>query len=337
VQTVLGFATTQTTIDFVRVEGFGADGANVTRDSLRTQNSETASEPYAQLLARVWFRMRRVARANDHQVRSVGVTWSHGAAHEASLLVEALTAAGLHNVVAVEAGKASEELDSARESAKGSSDPEPTPLVAVDEAATNGDHTPSSVDDLMEWLDTVIDESQPALALGAALASAHGAGPPHVSRMRRPWLRPPRAPSPTKAGMWAGALVLLVLLSVTAGVRPTSEAPSRPVQHPADITSGGPAVVPADPVHAVQAPLPKPPSAPAPAVAPDTAGGSPSLPAAVVPEPPAGAPSPVPLVPAPQLAPVPAPGDQLPPPIPGPAPGEQAPGSNCVLLCGIAI
>jgi hypothetical protein len=294
VHTVLGFATTQTAIDFVRIDGSGTASATLTRESLRAEpvGGDAAGDAYTRLVARIWFRMRRAGHADEYPVRSVGVTWTEGADHEASLLVEALTAAGLDNVVAVDVEAASKELTRLDES------PPVTPLAA--------------------------QEAQMALALGAALASAHSGGPleePAERRALRPRAR-------TKAGLLAAVLAVMLLLTLTStsALRHTSNEPSQPAQPPrVDTTLGGAVVVPASstPVPGVQAPLIVPPSAPA----PDNGGGPISPPAGVRSQPPASAPTPEPLGPAPP-----------PPPIPDSPPIEQAPSEpNCVLLCGITI
>jgi hypothetical protein len=309
VHTVLGFATTQTSVEFVRIEGSGADDASVTRESLRAapvgRDAAGAADDYAHLAARVWLRVRRFGRADEYPVRSVGVTCTQGADREAALLVDALTAAGLDGVVAIEAGEARRALASARTRA---SDP-----------------TERTGDGVVEWLPSVVardplasrfDESPLELALGAAVAATHRAPSPRASaassaRRQLPWRR-----IRTQAGLLACGLALLGALSLSSELGHPSRPPAahRPQ---VDTTQGGPVVVPASAAPVVQAPPPEPPAAPA----PEPAEVSP-----LVPE------EPEPLSPVPAVEPVPL------PPSPAPPPVEQAPPQpNCVLLCGVAL
>jgi hypothetical protein len=321
VDTVLGFATTQTAIEFVRIEGSGAHDASVTRESLRVApvGGDAAGDAYTHLAARVWLRMRRLGRADEHQVRAVGVTWIEGADREAALLVEALTAAGFDNVVAVEAGEARRELTLARTPAS-----EPVAPAA---------------DELVGWLHAVIardpvgaaPQAQSGLALGAAVAATHRARPSRASAARSAWRHPPWRRARTTAGLLVCGLALVVSLSLSSQLRHPS---GPPAHHPeVDPTPGGPVVVPASSAPVLQAPRPEQPSTPA----PDTVEVSLSPPA-VNPEPPARAPLPAPLSPGPQAPPLPPPGSQIVPAIPDPMPVEQAPPEpNCFLLCGVTL
>jgi hypothetical protein len=186
--TVLGFATTQTAIEFVRIDESGADDARVTRESMRAAPlvGDTAADAYAHLVARVWFRMRRFSRVDEHPVRSVGVTWVDGADHEASLLVEALTDAGLVDVVAIETGEARRALARAA------------------------------------------PQAQADLALGAAVAAADRARPPRTSAARSAWRHPPWRQTRTTAGLLACGLALLVSLSLSSELRHPSPHPDHP-------------------------------------------------------------------------------------------------------------
>jgi hypothetical protein len=321
VHTVLGFATTQTAIELVRIEGSGAHDASVTHESLRAApvGGDAAGDAYAHLAARVWLRMRRLGRADQHQVRAVGVTWIEGADREAALLVEALTAAGFDNVVAIEAGEARRELKRAR-------------TLASEPAA-------AAADGLVGWLHAVVardpvgaaPRAQLELALGAAVAAAHRAPPPRASAARSAWRHPPWRRTRTTAGLLACGLALVVSLSLSSQLRHPSGPPAHSPE--VDTTPGGPVVVPASSAPVLQAPRPEQPSAPA----PDTVEVSLSPPA-VNPEPPARAPLPAPMISAPQAPPIPPPGNQIAPPIPAPIPVEQAPPEpNCFLLCGVTL
>jgi hypothetical protein len=332
VHTVLGFATTQTAIEFVRIEGSGADDTSVTRESLLAApvGGDAAGDAYAHLAARVWLRMRRLGRADEHQVRSVGVTWTEGADREAALLVEALTAAGLDNVVAIEAGEARRELARARTPASEPVASAADGLVGWLHAVVARDPVASRFDESQSMTASAAPQAQLELALGAAIAAAHGARPPRESTARSAWRHPPWRRTRTTAGLLACGLTLLLSLSLSSELRHPS---GPPAHHPqVDTTLGGTVVVPASSAPVVQAPLPEPPSAPV----PDTAAVSLSPPAA--PEPPATAPLPEPLSPAPQVPLIPAPGNQIAPPTPVPTPVEQAPPEpNCFLLCGVAL
>ncbi len=100
--TVLGLSVTPTTVGWVLAEGHGADGTIVDHHELELHGDRgvravnTAEQVAAEVL-----RAREVATAGDHRLRVIGVTWSDEASAQAALLLEALTDAGLDNVVPV--------------------------------------------------------------------------------------------------------------------------------------------------------------------------------------------------------------------------------------------
>jgi hypothetical protein len=99
---VLGLSLTSTTVGWVLAEGHGADGTIVDHQELalhagRGVRVVGAAEQVADEVLRVHAR----AAASDHHLRVIGLTWSDDASAQAALLVEALTDAGLHNVVPV--------------------------------------------------------------------------------------------------------------------------------------------------------------------------------------------------------------------------------------------
>ncbi len=308
-RTALGFATTPTSIEFVRIDGFGTDDAHVSRDSFQAlpNPGDGGCDAYGQLAARVWFRMRGLARAAEHRGCPVGVTCSRGADREAALLIEALTDAGFADVVAVDVGDASREL---------SDHPVPWLSTVVDLGALDASGLGTSA----------APQDQVAFAAGAALVAGRGVGRTFVTTGH-----PSRARS--KIGVLAGGVALLALLSLNSGLRQTPDETPGTTQSPQlPATFGGWAVVPAPaaPVRRVPAPLPESPPAPEPAVEPEPDAVPPSPPAAVAPEPPASVAVPLPAVPAPA--------DQLPPTVPEPPISPPPPpGPTCVLLCGVAI
>ena len=305
-RTVLGFATTQTAIEYVRIEPSPGGGTSVTHHSVAALvGEETSRATYPQLAARVWFRTRRLARATDRPVRSVGVTWSPDADEEGAQLMRSLAAAGFDNIIAVDAAEAERHFESAHNDRRPNADGQLDPHGATSFSAPG---------------------HQAILALGAALASTHHAdqGPP--ARERTPGRSWAPAPSLPWALLVVSGLALLVLMSFGPGLRHAPATPSRHVQPaPMDTSWDGPVVVPALP------PAPSPPEyRPGPT--------PPASEQAVVPEAPASVTAPKPLTPPPAVSVPPEQGDQLPPPNPEPPPGEQAPANaNCTLLCGVTL
>jgi hypothetical protein len=197
------------------------------------------------------------------------------------------------------------------------------------------------------------EQTQSALALGAAHACAddteftdsetsQDSGERRLSNPLRWSLSHPRAV------LLAGALALVVLVSLGLGPPLVSNKPTGPAGDPqVPNTLGGspavqtvaPSVAPvAPPVQQVQDPGADTPLAPAPRVTPPVAVDI--APTRGVPEQPASLPTAAPQGPVPQqpAAPPPPQVNQVPPAVPeAPPDGQPPPRSNCFLLCGIAI
>lgn len=102
---------TPTAIGWVLAEGHGADGTildhrELALDAGRGVRSLSTAEQVADEVLRV----EAQAAASDHRLRVVGVTWNDDASAQAALVLEALTDAGLDNVVPVRALDAVETL-----------------------------------------------------------------------------------------------------------------------------------------------------------------------------------------------------------------------------------
>jgi hypothetical protein len=108
---VLGLSLTPTTVGWVLAEGHGADGtiANHRELALRAGRGVRAVSTAEQVADEV-LRVDALAAASDHHLRVIGVTWNDEASAQAALLLEALTDAGLDNVVPVRLLEAVETL-----------------------------------------------------------------------------------------------------------------------------------------------------------------------------------------------------------------------------------
>ena len=109
--TVLGLSVTPTTVGWVLAEGHGADGTILDHREL-TLRAGTGARALstAQQVADEVLRVTALAAAGEQHVRVIGLTWTDEASALAALLVEALTDAGLHNVVPVRLLQAVEAL-----------------------------------------------------------------------------------------------------------------------------------------------------------------------------------------------------------------------------------
>ncbi|MDT5147321.1 MAG: hypothetical protein QOC58_1966 [Mycobacterium sp.] len=100
--TVLGLSVTPAAVGWVLVEGHGADGTILDHRELAllagrgVRAVSTAEQVVDEVL-----RVEAQATQSDHHVRVVGVTWNDEAAAQAALVLEALTDAGMENIVPV--------------------------------------------------------------------------------------------------------------------------------------------------------------------------------------------------------------------------------------------
>ncbi|MBI3216872.1 MAG: hypothetical protein HYZ38_23900 [Mycobacterium sp.] len=104
--TVLGLAVSATNVQSVLVEGRDADGATLEHDDFEVftggVSAERASEQVAEAVLSI--------AESGHELRAIGVTWSHDADLEASLVLDSLAGLGFANVVAVRLPHAAEAL-----------------------------------------------------------------------------------------------------------------------------------------------------------------------------------------------------------------------------------
>ncbi len=107
---MLGLSVTPTNVQTVLVEGRDADGATLEHDDFDTYTDPIADPVPSRASEQVAEAVLGLAEARDETLHAIGVTWSDGADLEASLLMEALGAAGLPNVVAVHQPRAAEAL-----------------------------------------------------------------------------------------------------------------------------------------------------------------------------------------------------------------------------------
>ncbi len=109
--TVLGLSLTPTTVGWVLAEGHGADGTILDHQELvLCTDRGVRALSTAELVADEILRVDALAGASERRVRVIGLTWNDEASAQAALLVEALTDAGLHNVVPVRLLEAVETL-----------------------------------------------------------------------------------------------------------------------------------------------------------------------------------------------------------------------------------
>ena len=90
---VLGLSMTSTAVRWVLVEGTTGEGATIQRDGI---DFDTLDEV--------------IAAAGDNRLHAVGVTWTNEAEAEASILLEALAARDLENVIAISELEAADAL-----------------------------------------------------------------------------------------------------------------------------------------------------------------------------------------------------------------------------------
>ncbi|ETA92364.1 DUF7159 family protein [Mycobacterium avium] len=100
--TVFGLSVTPTTVGWVLAEGHGADGTILDHQELALHSGGAlrAASAAEQVVDEV-LRVEAAAAGCDRRLRVIGVTWNDEASVPAALVLEALTDAGLHNVVPV--------------------------------------------------------------------------------------------------------------------------------------------------------------------------------------------------------------------------------------------
>ncbi len=109
--TVLGLSVTPAAVGLVLVEGHDADGSTVDREAFEIVSGRHATPGQAsdQAAAAV-LRTEAIAASRGQRLHSIGVTWSDGAAAEASLLLKSLSECGFDNIVPVRLPEATEAL-----------------------------------------------------------------------------------------------------------------------------------------------------------------------------------------------------------------------------------
>ncbi|WP_264034349.1 DUF7159 family protein, partial [Mycobacterium interjectum] len=109
--TVLGLSLTPATVGWVLAEGHGADGTILDHRELGLPRGRgVRALSTAELVADEVLRADALAATSDRRVRVIGLTWSDEASAQAALVLEALTDAGLDNVVPVRMLEAVETL-----------------------------------------------------------------------------------------------------------------------------------------------------------------------------------------------------------------------------------
>lgn len=175
---------TPAAIGWVLAEGHRADGTildhrELDLDASRGMRALSTAEQVADEVLRV----EAQAAATDHRLRVIGVTWNDDASAQAALVLEALTNAGLDNVVPVRALDAVETLAQAiapvigyEQTAVCLLEPERTTVVMVDthneETRTATKHVGGGLDGLTRWLSGMFDRDgwQPG---GVVVVGAH--------------------------------------------------------------------------------------------------------------------------------------------------------------------
>lgn len=175
---------TPTAIGWVLAEGHGADGTILDHQELelhagRGARAVSTTEQVADEILRV----EAQAAASDHRLRIIGVTWNDEASAQAALLLEALTDAGLDNVVPVRQLEAVETLAQAiapvigyEQTAVCVPEHDATTVVMVDthdgETQTATKQVHGGFDGLTRWLTGMFDRNgwQPG---GVVVVGAH--------------------------------------------------------------------------------------------------------------------------------------------------------------------
>ncbi|UXA09398.1 hypothetical protein KXD96_16830 [Mycobacterium sp. SMC-2] len=183
--TVLGLSVTPTAVGWVLAEGHGADGTILDHRELELDACPGARPvSTAEQMADEVLRVEAQAAASDHRLRLVGVTWNDEASAQAALLLEALTDAGLDNVVPVRSLDAVETLARAiapvigyEQAAVCLLDDDSTTVVMVDthngETQTATKQVRGGFDGLTRWLTGMFDRNgwQPG---GIVVVGPHG-------------------------------------------------------------------------------------------------------------------------------------------------------------------
>ena len=167
--TVLGVSVTPTTVGWVLVEGHGADGTILDHHELKLHGGRgVRAVSTAEQVADEVLRVEALAAASDRRVRVIGLTWNDEATAQAALLLEALTDAGLDNVVPVRFLEAVETLAAAiapvigyEQTAVCILEPDWANVVMVDahdgETRTAVKHVRGGFDGLTSWLSGMFD------------------------------------------------------------------------------------------------------------------------------------------------------------------------------------
>lgn len=162
--TVLGLSVTPTTFGWVLAEGHCADGTILDHQELALRaGAGVPAVSTAQQVAGEVLRVDALAAESDHRLRVIGVTWNDEASAQAALLLEALTDAGLDNVVPVRLLEAVETLAKAiapvigyEQTAVCILEHDYATVAMVDtrdgETQTATKHVPGGFDGLTSWL-----------------------------------------------------------------------------------------------------------------------------------------------------------------------------------------
>ena len=175
---------TPTAVGWVLAEGHGADGTILDHQELALHADQGArAVSTAEQVADEILRVEAQAAASDHRLRIVGVTWNDEASAQAALLLEALTDAGLNNVVPVRQLEAVETLAQAiapvigyEQTAVCILEHDSTTVVMVDthdgETQTATKQVRGGFDGLTRWLTGMFDRNgwQPG---GVVVVGAH--------------------------------------------------------------------------------------------------------------------------------------------------------------------
>ncbi|OBH05212.1 MULTISPECIES: hypothetical protein [unclassified Mycobacterium] len=167
--TVLGLSLTPTTLGWVLAEGHRADGTILDhRELVLRAGRGVRALGTAELVADEVLRVDESAAASERRVRVIGLTWSDDASAQAALVLEALTDAGLDNVVPVRLLEAVETLARAiapvigyEQTAVCIVEHESATVVMVDthdgETQTAVKHVRGGFDGLTSWLGGMFD------------------------------------------------------------------------------------------------------------------------------------------------------------------------------------
>jgi hypothetical protein len=280
---------TSADVRWVLVEGRTAEGPTVCRDAVVDTLDDV------------------IAAVGDNRLHAIGVTWTNDAESAASSLLDALSARGMGNIIAVSQQHAADALAMGIADRRGYGDvavclvePDDAMVALVDAYGVTTGRVDPTADDMLAYLDRRDARPEAIFVLGSAgdldsiaasfrgaavpvitaaeagLALARGAALASAGAVNSPTARPARWQMPSTTGaltsvVAAAAVVFVVSASAALGLGLTPDKDSPVAQRTTTAASEQPARLPAAPSVAQAAPPPIPAAPPPPPAAPPEA------------------------------------------------------------------